>query len=63
MSFGSGQHSDSLSDGGFKLLVELVHGDLVHEVLHVLLVRLDLESDTDVDFDKDVVVGGAGFDR
>jgi hypothetical protein len=57
------QHSYSLCHCSLKLFIELIDRDLVDEVLDIFFSSLDSESDTDVDLDKDVVVGWARFYR
>lgn len=57
MSLATDQNSYSFSNGGFKLLVQLVNADSVAEVENALFIWLAPECDSDVKLNKYVIVG------
>jgi hypothetical protein len=55
------ENADSLGDGSLDLLVQLVNTDVINEGLNRFVVFLAFENRTDLDFDENVVIGGAGL--
>jgi len=61
ISLSSSEYTNTLSDSGLDLLVELIDTDIVDELLNRLVVFLATEDSANLDFDEDVIVGGAAL--
>jgi len=63
MCFTSDKDSNSLSQSSFKLLIELVDTDSVHEVVDWLVIWFTSEYYCNIEGNKDIIICGAGSHR
>ena len=62
MSLASYKNPESLSEGGLELLIQLVNTYIISEVFNWIIIFLASEYYPNIDFNKNVIKGGARSD-